>query len=855
MIVKTLVEVGRVRFFIEPEPKDGFNHFDSASLASLEFYSEVPAECKASPHSDHIALSALLAVAPFVNERLLLDVPLSHRFISACTHFNFDVSTIDSNVVDPYECGDGKPALAFSGGVDSTAALALMPENTISVFLDRPLNRGKSLYKKEAAQYAVEHLKELGRTTFLLECDVEYVRKPVGFPVDTEMDLPSTAAIPTLLAANGLGIDAVAFGVIAESAYKIGHDKFADFSSSDHYVIWGSLFQAAGVPYMPVTAGISEVGTSTICLRSPIGYVAQSCMRGDVQKPCMNCMKCFRKTLLEKAILREKISDVDLASLLRSKEVIRNLEKTPIKHENVFKYILGRDIGSSEFVEEFKCRVLGDDDSQISYEWLEKWYSPSIELVPHKYREDVENKINSYLSMMTEMEVELVRSWDQRAEIESAEIKARAGRFNEYLRCAKTGNRAAVACVKESHANTFFGFSSTGRTYGFMRKVKRKLKSWKARLMGGCSKRNMPNPREKEIERPNLQELEWLVEAGKDLELREQLGLADPKTARALELAHANLLLKEKSIDGWCQRTNKYLEQFDLSPLSFNTAAKGTQFNQLTSSGGVQISGGQKVSVIVPAFNAERTIRISVESLQAQTYSNIEIVVVDDCSSDSTINILEGYAATDDRIKIVGASENQGPYCSKNLALKHCSGDYITGHDADDWAHPQRIEKQLAFMVANPGVQVGIASMLRVSEDCRFTKLSKVSDHSYDGALRTAMISAFFTKEAIKEQLGGWDSVRFAGDSEMIGRAKVIFGPRLKYFPMMTMICLDNPQGLTNDPKNGVNTASGMSESRKVYSANYQSFHKRIAADHSLAKYNFPMETRPFPAPEECTVP
>ena len=95
-----------------------------------------------------------------------------------------------------------------------------------------------------------------------LECDVEYIREPLGFATDL---VPS---IPILALAASHNIDAVAFGTVMESAYRIGHEKARDYANSSHFRFWGRMFQAAGLPlYLPVS-GVSEVGTSKIVLSS-----------------------------------------------------------------------------------------------------------------------------------------------------------------------------------------------------------------------------------------------------------------------------------------------------------------------------------------------------------------------------------------------------------------------------------------------------------------------------------------------------------------------------------------------------------------------------------------------------------
>ena len=91
-----------------------------------------------------------------------------------------------------------------------------------------------------------------------------------------------------------------------------------------------------------------------------------------------------------------------------------------------------------------------------------------------------------------------------------------------------------------------------------------------------------------------------------------------------------------------------------------------------------------KLSVIVPAYNAGTTLRRCLDSLLSQPSSNLEVVVVNDGSTDDTESILQEYAGRSDRLNIINRS-NGGPSRARNIAMSVCSGDFIAFCDADDW--------------------------------------------------------------------------------------------------------------------------------------------------------------------------
>lgn len=107
-----------------------------------------------------------------------------------------------------------------------------------------------------------------------------------------------------------------------------------------------------------------------------------------------------------------------------------------------------------------------------------------------------------------------------------------------------------------------------------------------------------------------------------------------------------------------------------------------------------------KVSIITPVYNAEPYIRNCIESVISQSYQNWELILVDDCSKDQSIKIINEYIP-DKRIKLYKNQVNQGPTATRNYALDNCSGEYITFLDSDDFWADDKLEKQVRFMQKN----------------------------------------------------------------------------------------------------------------------------------------------------------
>lgn len=107
------------------------------------------------------------------------------------------------------------------------------------------------------------------------------------------------------------------------------------------------------------------------------------------------------------------------------------------------------------------------------------------------------------------------------------------------------------------------------------------------------------------------------------------------------------------------------------------------------------------VSVIMPTYNCGRFITETITSIQAQTYENWEIVIVDDCSTDNTRKIVDALMAQDARIKYHCLETNSGAAVARTEAMRLAEGEYIAFCDSDDLWMPEKLEKQLQFMEDN----------------------------------------------------------------------------------------------------------------------------------------------------------
>lgn len=120
------------------------------------------------------------------------------------------------------------------------------------------------------------------------------------------------------------------------------------------------------------------------------------------------------------------------------------------------------------------------------------------------------------------------------------------------------------------------------------------------------------------------------------------------------------------------------------------------------------------ISVIIPSYNRAHILLKSVQSVLSQTYTNIELIIVDDASTDNTAEIVTNIK--DSRVKYICLDRNSGACAARNRGIREASGDCIAFNDSDDQWHPDKLERQLAFLEKN-NADVVICSMDCYDED------------------------------------------------------------------------------------------------------------------------------------------
>lgn len=176
------------------------------------------------------------------------------------------------------------------------------------------------------------------------------------------------------------------------------------------------------------------------------------------------------------------------------------------------------------------------------------------------------------------------------------------------------------------------------------------------------------------------------------------------------------------------------------------------------------------ISVIMPVYNAESTITHSLNSLISQSYDHIEILVVDDGSSDHTSEIVKSLSIEDARIKLLSYSDNKGCYYARNYGLQQAQGEVICIQDADDIAHVHRLAYQSSPIIAGRATFT-LAKIIRTQDN--IDQLSMDSwEHTlnqYRGHERIGY-NTFCAHRSLMDQIGTFDEYKFAGDLAYIDK-------------------------------------------------------------------------------------
>lgn len=309
------------------------------------------------------------------------------------------------------------------------------------------------------------------------------------------------------------------------------------------------------------------------------------------------------------------------------------------------------------------------------------------------------------------------------------------------------------------------------------------------------------------------------------------------------------LLLQTNAVEGSpaeeLARMNAFLAQFSLSPVALRDVDQPPGTGNLMPAQRLAPVDGPLVSVIMTAYNTAGRIGAALEGLRAQTWRNLEVVVVDDCSTDETADVVRALAEQDGRIRYFRLPCNAGTYVAKTVGLHRAIGEFVTCHDSDDWSHPMRIERQIRPLLGNRRLVATTSQWVRIEDNGTFYA------RPVHPLMRLNPASPLFRRSEVVADAGLWDTVRTGADSEFHSRLRLVFGRQaVRRVVQPLAFGAHRADSLMNAPGTGYSEV-GLAPHRLAYWEAWTRWH--IAELHAGRKPTMPPMQTLSAGPFECS--
>lgn len=235
-----------------------------------------------------------------------------------------------------------------------------------------------------------------------------------------------------------------------------------------------------------------------------------------------------------------------------------------------------------------------------------------------------------------------------------------------------------------------------------------------------------------------------------------------------------------------------------------------------------------KISVLMAVYNGEKSVRKTIASVLNQTYSDFELVIIDDCSTDKTLEIIQSYSDSDPRLVVSTNKTNIGQINSLNLGLGKAKGVYIARTDAGDISLPQRFEKQVAYLEEHPEVVVVGTGAVRYDAEGRVIDVLRMpSDPARMRQMAVVTspiihVSVMMRKETII-QADGYHPDYFISADYQLWSKLLQENFQLANIPEVLVGYEVSPKSLGNASKGGILIA----EASKIIQSNIAAFARR----------------------------
>lgn len=261
---------------------------------------------------------------------------------------------------------------------------------------------------------------------------------------------------------------------------------------------------------------------------------------------------------------------------------------------------------------------------------------------------------------------------------------------------------------------------------------------------------------------------------------------------------------------------------------------------------------GPLVSVLMTTYRTGARAAVAIESLLNQTYSNLEIIVVDDASGDATPDMVQAWADKDARVRLLRLPANVGTYVAKSMGLRMARGEFVTCHDSDDWSHPVKLERQVQPLLQDAALVATTSHWVRMQDDGVFYA------RPVHPLMRLNPSSPLFRRELVLQRMGAWDTVRTGADSEFHARLRLVFGRKAVRRVVQPLALGSHRVGSLMTAADTGYSETGISPHRLAYWESWSRWHLACLAEGKLPQLPLDLEAlaqqRRFAAPPEMVL-
>ncbi|WP_156937682.1 glycosyltransferase [Haloglycomyces albus] len=289
------------------------------------------------------------------------------------------------------------------------------------------------------------------------------------------------------------------------------------------------------------------------------------------------------------------------------------------------------------------------------------------------------------------------------------------------------------------------------------------------------------------------------------------------KTVLKMNLLHPIV----QKTDDWSDWTHSFAKIMPATTYNLDLTVEGENLDRLTAEPRSDINSDELITVIVTCYQPNRQLLTSVRSILRQSWTRLEVLLIDDGSGNEYDGILNECADLDTRVRLIRQAENRGTYAARNLGLDKAQGTYVTFQDSDDWSHPERIAVQVSQLKKSDNLKLIAVYALKLQGNLLYKRLERPKRDS-------CFPSMMFRKSEIQSDIGYFHELRKSADGEFIRRIEAYYGDGSVRFDSNNCLVIMR-QGDGSLSRSDFGPGGWIHPAREAYRFSYSSWHSRIS--------------------------